>query len=249
MTRRRSPPQGVDAVGISGSGERPPPADEAAPPEAVSSETVFAAGSTALDLLLTLDERRGPILSGPASYLQLGDNLLPGWTVRVLALALILPALLAAGDVWLRDRRRDPRTARRAVPWALERVLLPLGALLLTYAARLHRAAPRPVVSLRPGPLRARHRAGRPSPWRRSLLVVALIALLVRPLRTPLNAEPQTLAAVGGLLCVAAVIGIWVTNPFMALLLDAPHAHLAAPGSGSGAAAGAGRRRRRPRSR
>ena len=216
--------QGVDAVGISGAGERPPPADEAAAPEAVSSETVFAAGSTALDLLLTLDERRGPILSGPASYLQIGDNLLPGWTVRVLALALILPALLAAGDVWLRDRRRDPRTARRAVPWALERVLLPLGALLLTYVLGFIGLLPDPSFPYDPG--RFAPGTGRGTVALAALgLVVVLIALLVRPLRTPLNAEPQTLAAVGGLLCVAAVIGIWVLNPFMALLL-APLTHV-----------------------
>ena len=57
------------------------------------------------------------------------------------------------------------------------------------------------------------------------LLAIALAALLIRPLRTPLDAEPQTLAAAAGLTCSVAVLGIWLLNPFMALLL-VPAAHV-----------------------
>ena len=115
-------------------------------------------------------------------------------------------------------------SARRAVPWALERVLLPLSALLLTYLLGFIGLLADPSFPYDPGRfapgtgratvalavLAARRRAGRPA----------------RP--TAAHAAQRraaTLAAVGGLLCVAAVIGIWITNPFMALLLT-PLAHI-----------------------
>lgn len=214
--------QGVDAIGISGFGERTPDPDDAVP-EAVSSDTVFAAGSTTLDLLLTLDERRGPIVPGPGSYLQIGDNLLPGWTIRVLALALILPALLAAVDAWFRDRRRDPRTARRALPWAAERVLLPLAAVVAVYALGFVGLIPNPDFPYEPG--RVAVGAAGIIALVALASIVALVALLIRPLRTPLDVEPRTLAAGSGLLCAGGAIGIWVINPFMALLL-APLTHV-----------------------
>ena len=53
-------------------------------------------------------------------------------------------------------------------------------------------------------------------------------------MRTPLDAEPQTLAAAAGLLTGLSVLGIWLLNPYLALLL-APTAHvwlLAARASG-----------------
>ncbi len=214
--------EGVDAISISGSGERPPDPDSSLP-EDVSSETMFMVGSSALGLLLTLDEAKTGIEGGPAHYIKIGDNLLPGWPLSVLALALILPALLAAGDVWLRDRRRNPRATRRSIPWVLERGLLPLAALLVAYLFGLVGLIPRPDFPYDPG----RFGAGGDGPVTLAviLLAIALAALLIRPLRTPLDAEPQTLAAAAGLTCSVAVLGIWLLNPFMALLL-VPAAHV-----------------------
>jgi len=44
-------------------------------------------------------------------------------------------------------------------------------------------------------------------------------------MRTPLDAEPQTLAAAAGLLTGVSALGIWLVNPYLALLL-APTAHV-----------------------
>lgn len=213
---------GTDALAISGSGERPPDPD-AGSAEAVSAETVFVVGSTALDLILTLDENEKEIEPGPGSYVELGDNLLPGWTITLLTITLILPALLAAGDVWLRERRRSRRATGRTLPWALERILLPLAALVLAYALGAVGLIADPDFPFDPG----RFPPGVDAPVAFAVmgLAVAMVALLIRPLRTPLDAEPHTLAAAAGLVTGFAILGIWLLNPFLALLLS-PAAHV-----------------------
>jgi len=140
----------IDAVTVSGSGERQPDPGSSAPEE-VSSETLSMAGNTALNLVLTLDQPTASIPTDPASYLKVGDNLLPGWTLRLLALALVLPSLVAGADAWLRDRRRNARTTRRSIPWVLERALLPLAALLLIYLIGLIGLVDRPGFPYDPG--------------------------------------------------------------------------------------------------
>ncbi len=213
---------GLEAIAISSSGERPPP-PEGALVGAVSAGTMTAAGSTLLSTILTLDEAPGPPARGPAAFVRVGDNLLPGWTLALLALTLLLPSLIAAADLWLRDRRRSPRTTRRSIPWVLERALLPLAALLLAYAlaaAGLIPAPPFPYDPARFGP-----EIEGPIALTATALAVVAVALLVRPLRTQLDTEPQTLAAASGLLCCLAVAAIWLVNPFLALLL-APSAHV-----------------------
>lgn len=214
--------EGVDAVTISGAGERGPAAS-ADVPEAISAETLLASGSTVLDLLLTLDEPGGTAESAPGSYLSVGSNLLPGWTLRLLALALIAPGLAAAGDALLRERRRNPKLTRKAVRWTLERVLLPLAALVAAYVLGILGLIPDPGFPYDPG----RFAPGFGDAAAMCALALALVtaALLVRPMRTPLDAEPPTLAAAAGFACGIAIIGIWLANPFMALLL-APAAHV-----------------------
>jgi hypothetical protein len=44
-------------------------------------------------------------------------------------------------------------------------------------------------------------------------------------MRTPLDVEPHTLAAAGGILTGVALVGLWLLNPYLALLL-APAAHV-----------------------
>ena len=87
---------GTEAIAISAHGERQIPAseDEA---DTVSSETLGAAGSTLIDLIVTLDEGPQPD-PGPNGYIRIGDNLVPG-----------LDALAArdhAADRPAADRRR-----------------------------------------------------------------------------------------------------------------------------------------------
>lgn len=213
--------EGLDAIAVSPTGERPPSGDEGI--TAISGETVFQAGGTALNLLLTLDESDSAIEGGPARYVRIGDNLLPGWTLALLALALLAPGLLSAVDLFLRERRRSPRPARRAIPWALERALLPLAGLLLIYAMALVGLIPDPPFPFDPD--RFPPGARGPAAFAAIAVLLGIVAILVRPLRTPLDAEPQTLAAAAGLLCGIALLGVWLLNPFLALLLT-PAAHV-----------------------
>lgn len=221
---------GIEAVAISAAGERRVGSAEEAP-EAISSTTLAAAGGTLLELVLTLDHADRPADAGPDDYIRIGDNLVPGWTLSLLALALLAAPLLAAGDTWLRAHRADWR-ARRTVFWAGERILVPLAALLVVYLLALAGLLDRPGFPYDP----ALHGPGIAGPVAFALLAaaIAVTALLIRPMRTPVDAEPQTLAAAAGLLTGLSVLGIWLVNPYLALLL-APTAHvwlLAARASG-----------------
>ncbi len=214
--------EGIDAVGVSGSGERPPePLD--ADGARISTETLLAAGTTTLDLLLTLDASDKSIAKGDQEYVRLGSNVIPGWTFELLALALLIPSLLAGVDVWLRDRRRNPRPTRRSVPWTLERILLPLAALLVAYVLGLTGLIPSPDFPYDPSAVDPG--AAAPVAFGIMLLAMILVALLVRPMRTPLDAEPQTLAAASGVMIALGLVGLWFVNPFLTLLLT-PTAHV-----------------------
>ena len=211
--------EGLESIAISGGGERqiPPERDDV-----VSGEATAAAGTAMLELILTLDESDRAPGEGPADYVRLGDNLIPGWTLSLLAVALLLPALLAATDTWLRELRADWRN-RRSAFWAAERILVPLAGLLLAYLLGLIGLVPDPSFPYDPG----RYPAGAEAPIAFIAIAgaIALAALLIRPLRTPLDVEAHTLAAAGGLLTGGAVLGIWLLNPYLALLL-APTAHV-----------------------
>jgi hypothetical protein len=210
----------IPAVTVSGGGERAAPAAES---EVVAPNTMFMAGTTALDLLITLDQSDRPIARGPDEYLRLGSNIIPGWTFKLLALTLILPSLLTAIDAWVRDRRRNPRPARRTIAWTLERILVPFGALLAAYLLGLTGLIPGPSFPYDPGAVEAGLSV--PVAFGIMLAVALLVALLIRPMRTPLDADPQTLAAAAGIMGCVALIGLWFINPYIALLL-VPTAHV-----------------------
>jgi hypothetical protein len=204
----------LPAVTVSGGGERPAAPGEA---EIVAPNTMFMAGTTALDLLITLDQSDRPIAGGSGEYLRLGSNIIPGWTFKLLALTLILPSLLTAIDAWVRDRRRNPRPARRTIAWTLERILVPFGALLAAYILGLTGLIPGPSFPFDPGSVEAGLSV--PVAFGIMLAVALLVALLIRPMRTPLDSEPQTLAAAAGIMGCVALVGLWFINPYMALLL------------------------------
>jgi hypothetical protein len=205
--------EGIEALAISAHGERPVDPDDDL---VVSVDTIAKAGSAALDLVLTIDEAEDAPDAGPADYIRLGDNLVPGWTIALLALTLLVPPLLTAADAWLREQRADWRV-RRTIPWAVERALMPLAALLLAYALAF--------VGLIPDPGFPYDPAAFPLGLRALVSFVALLAafvlagLLIRPARTPLDSQAHTLAAAAGLLSGVALVGIWLLNPYLALLL------------------------------
>lgn len=101
---------GVPALRISGSGELPPPEGETGLAR-VDTDRLGALGRGALRTASALDGAPVPA-SGPESYL-LTRKVLPGWTIALLAIALLLPALLASIDALARASRRRERIR----PW------------------------------------------------------------------------------------------------------------------------------------
>lgn len=165
------------------------------------------------------------------------DNVLPDWAVRMLVLALLLPALLTAVDAFFRARRRRLRMRRwigwcliGAAPfllgWAWLRLLQLVGGMDAPAAPVLPRAAPLDGVAV--------------LALFSSALVVALGWMGVRPvLMRWLVGGPGHPAAGGAAGAVGVVLcgltgAIWLANPYAALLL-VPAAHLwliaAAPGN------------------
>ncbi len=203
--------EGVQALAIGAGGERLVPSGL----EQISATSLTASGGSVLELVLTLDEGQAPE-AGPSTHLRLGDNLVPGWTIALFALSLLIAPLISSVDTWARSLRADWRTRRTAF-WAAERVLVPLGALLLVGLLGLVGLIPDPAYPFEPSLFQ---------PGSSALVVLCLlaaaailVALLIRPMRTPLDSEPHTLAAAAGFLTTLGVLGVWAFNPFLALLL------------------------------
>ncbi len=211
---------GTPAVLLQVSGERGPSSGEP-----VSESRLSNFGRAALGATYALDE--GPDLArNPAPRVLLGRKTLPGWAVRLLALALLLPPLLVCVDALARMRRRREPIGRWVV-WTLAAALpfftcalfaILLGALGIVAAP----AAQVPAASL-PGDGSA------PGALASTVLVLALALLawpaLVRRLGLPVrpSADGAGLAAMLVLLAVALVA--WIFNPFACLLL-VPALHL-----------------------
>lgn len=208
----------VPAVLLSASGELPPAASEP-----VSAARLDAFGRAALRSVSALDGGRDVAPATP--YLLIQHEVLPAWPVRLLVAALILPVLLAAIDLFARVRRRR----QPVVTWlgwigacALPFVLATLLVLLLPALGLLHASPPLAV----PGGAIPRQNG--------VLIAIAVVLLLgwfvVRRLLlrfTGLGGDPTgpgAAAAVVLVLC-AVTIGVWIVNPFAALLL-VPALHL-----------------------
>src|SRR5204862_6000283 len=73
-----------------------------------------------------------PVQHGPGTYLTLAGNLVPGWTLSLLAVTLLLPAALACVDAFARALRGGERLGW-AFAWSAARALPPLGALIALY--------------------------------------------------------------------------------------------------------------------
>jgi hypothetical protein len=211
---------GTPSVLLQVSGERGPSSTEG-----VSESRLLNFGRAALSATYALDE--GPdVARQPASRLLLGRKTLPGWAIRLLALALLLPPLLVCVDAFARLRRRH-EPIRRWVLWALTGAFPFIVCALFAILLGALGIVAAPSAQLPAGSLAADGSALGALACTMLVLALTLLAwpALVRRLSLPVrpSADGAGLAAMLVLLSVALVA--WIFNPFACLLL-VPALHL-----------------------
>ena len=221
--------EGVNALAISSAGEVPLPASEAGV-ESLSGDSIERFGATAQALVGSLDAGAAAITEGASSYVRLGDNTIPGWTISLLALVLLVPPALPVALELLRARRRD-RTARSAIGWAAEWALVGLTPLLGLFALALVGLIPRPETPYDPGRFEVGPMELIALVFLAALAAAAWWVLGVR--RMPAAPGSATLGAAAGAVCLAACVAAWLANPFLALVM-APLAHVVVIHAASG---------------
>ena len=102
-------------------------------PANLDPDTLDRFGRASLSLMLTLDAAPGELEHGPSAYIGVAGNLLPGWTLALLALALLLP-VAATAAVGLSASARSPAEAVRGLICVGIRVLPFVAALVVTDA-------------------------------------------------------------------------------------------------------------------
>jgi hypothetical protein len=206
--------EGIEAVAISSAGERPlPPSRDTV--EALSMETLGEFARAVHSVVQAIDAAPEPLAHGSDTYVEVGDNLVPGWTLSLLALALLLPPLLAAIDAAARCRRwSEPLPSGLA--WAATRPLPLVGGLAALYLLALIGLVPRPEFPFDPG---------RFSVGVRAVLVIVVLSAVVgttaRALRVgsrPRGVSRAALVASLGLVSSAAGLLAWFANPYLGLL-------------------------------
>lgn len=210
---------GIPAALVQVSGERGPAAGEA-----VSEARLQGLGRAVLSAVYALDE--GPDLEAPGgARLVLGRKLMPGWAVRLLALALLLPVLVACIDALARLRRRRQPLGALLI-WTVS-CAAPLfaGALFAMLLGRLG------IVAAAAGqpPAGALASIGSASPATLASGLVLVLAVLswpalARRLGLPLRPAPDAGAVAVMLVLAAVCLLVWLLNPFACLLL-VPAAH------------------------
>ncbi|HSD24916.1 MAG TPA: M28 family peptidase [Solirubrobacterales bacterium] len=208
--------QGLPAVRLSADGELPmdPSRDTT---EAFDSDTFDRFGRAALSLILALDASPGALEHGPKGYIGLAGNLMPGWTIALLALSLLAPVGLAAGS-GLAAAARRPIEAVRGFVWTLLRSLPFLGALLVVLVTALVGLLPSPDFPFDPR-IEGLGTGGTLSVVFAVLLYCA-IAFFLRPLRSPPSRAVATAAPAALMVACLAALGIWVVNPYLGLVVS-----------------------------
>jgi hypothetical protein len=211
---------GIPAVLLQVSGESGP-----SPGAQISAQRVENFGRAVLNSVDALD--RAPDVAGPQTVLLLAREWIPGWAVRLLCAALLLPVVLLAADALARVRRRGEPVARWGV-WGLSCALpFLLSALLVVALAHLGvlGAMPPAPVLTRAMPVTGSAEA--------AVAIVSLVFILMWlgwPLLTRrLGASERPTGPAAGvaviLILLATTFLLWLANPFAALLLI-PALHL-----------------------
>lgn len=214
--------RGMPAVLVSLAGSR-----LTAPGEAVNDGRPAEAYGAILETVDALDGAAPP--PAPSAYLVLSGKVVPLWAVRLLVLALILPAGLATIDAFARTRRRGHSITRWLV-WALAGAVPFIVVLAILELAHVAGLLPAPPALVGAGTVKLTASGA-------AVIAVAAIGwiaafVLLRPLciRVALNhlghsaKRPSTAAgdaaavALSVVMCVTALV-VWALNPFAAALL------------------------------
>lgn len=230
---------GLDSVRLSSDGELPLPASED-DPDAVSGDTLDRFGRATLALILALDAAPSPTEHGPDAYIGLVGNLLPGWTLALLGLALLASVAIVAG-AGLAAGAGSPAEAARALGWAALRAVPFVFGAAAVYVFATVGMIPSPDFPFDPAEegLGLSGRIGIAV----AILVVLAVAFLLRPLLPPSLGLAGTAPAAALSLAALAGFGIWLANPYLGLLVAVglqaliPAAAGAAPRGRLGAAA------------
>ena len=205
----------LPAVRLSSDGELPlDPAQDT--PDNFNTDTFARFGRASLAMILALDASSGAVQHGPNGYIGLAGNLLPGWTIAMLALALLLPVALGAG-AGIASAARSPVEAGHGFVWAGLRIVPFLGALLVLLAAALVGLMPSPDFPFDPR-IEGLGLGGTISVVV-AILAYCAIAFFMRPLRPPPPRAAATAAPAAVLLACLATLGIWAVNPYLAVLV------------------------------
>ena len=206
---------GLPAIRLSSAGELPldPGKDTT---DDFNTDTFSRFGRASLALILALDASPGAVQHGPSAYIGLAGNLLPGWTIAMLALALLFPVALAAG-AGIAASARSPVEAGWGFLWAGLRAVPFLGALLIVGAATLVGLMPSPDFPFDPR-VEALGLGGTISVIV-AILAYCTIAFFLRPLRLPGPRAAATAAPAAVLLACLAALGVWAMNPYLAVLV------------------------------
>ncbi|HEY1355214.1 MAG TPA: M28 family peptidase, partial [Solirubrobacterales bacterium] len=205
---------GLPAIRLSADGELPvePGRDTA---DAFDNDTFARFGRAALSLILTLDASPGAVQHGPKGYIGLAGNLMPGWTIALLALSLLVPAGLAAGS-GLASAARSPIEGIRGLVWTLLRALPFLAALIVFLLTVLVDLMPSPDFPF--DPRFESLGAGGTISVISAVVIYAATAFFLRPLRPPPSRAVSSAAPAAVLVACLAAVGIWLVNPYLALL-------------------------------
>ena len=206
---------GLDAIAISSAGELPLPASESER-DRLDSETLNRVGPALVALIAAIDAAPTAPARGPGNFLWAGDNLVPGWSVGLLVLTLLLPPLLVAANIFARSSRENEGT-RRAFSWALEwwlpATLVCLGVVALSIVGVI------PATGVPYDPARVELGASEAIALVLLVLLAAWLWWILHLRRVPAPPGPRGAGAAAALAAVAATGVVWLANPYLALLL------------------------------
>lgn len=218
---------GFNAISISAAGERQLESS-ADLPEDLEPATLEAFGRAVQATVAAVDVAGFELEPGPGSHLELGDNLLGGWTLALFALTLLLPAAVAAADACARAARSGAAPLASLV-WNAARALPLIGSVLALHGLAIVGAIPRPPFPFDP----ALYELGARAAITLGVVVVVAVlsAVLLRSRGVTAARAPGAAVPAGGAIAALACLLIWLANPFLALLL-VPAAHVWLLGAG-----------------